>query len=110
MQEEPSRKRWVLLSNHGAVLLYVAQHPTATIREISEGADLTERATARILAELRKDGYVVALRKGRRNSYVIPPELPMRHPVALGLLVAQFLASLAPPNRLAPEAPPDSDP
>lgn len=85
---------WTLLTNHGAVLLYVARHPRATIREVAEGVDITERATARILAQLREDGYVVALREGRRNSYAIAHHLPMRHAVARDVSVAQLLGGL----------------
>ncbi len=85
---------WTLLTNHGAVLLYVAVYPDATIREIAEGVDITERATARILSQLREDGYVVATRQGRRNSYTIASELPMRHAVARTFTVAQLLAGL----------------
>lgn len=85
---------WTLLTNHGAVLLYVALHPEATIRQVSEGVDITERATARILAQLRADGYVVATRRGRRNSYTIAADLPMRHAVARGFSVRQLLDGL----------------
>ena len=91
MSDEPG---WTFLTNHGAVLLYVALHPDATIRQVAEGVDITERATARILAQLRADGYVVATRRGRRNSYAISSQLPMRHSAARGLTVKQLLEGL----------------
>jgi DNA-binding transcriptional ArsR family regulator len=86
--------RWTLLTNHGAVLLFVALYPEATIREIAEGIGITERATARILSQLRDDGYVVATRRGRRNSYAIGAGLHLRHAVFHELRVDQLLIGL----------------
>src|SRR5687767_2649907 len=70
--------RWALLSNHGHILLYVAEHPDATISEVSDAVGLTERATARILSDLRQAGFIGATRLGRRNTYHIDPLRPLR--------------------------------
>ncbi len=94
MNARPAPARWTLLTNHGAILVHVAQHPHSTIREVAEAVDITERATARILAQLREAGYLRAERSGRRNTYELVPELPMRHYAARGFSVAQLLSGL----------------
>ena len=88
------RPHWHFLTNHGAVVVYVALYPNATVREISEGVEITERYAARILSELRRDGYVAAVRQGRRNSYTIVPDLRMRRAATSRFSVAQLLAGL----------------
>src|SRR5688572_518492 len=70
--------RWALLSNHGQILLYIAEHPDATISRVSDAVGLTERATAGILRDLRHAGFIAATRVGRRNTYHIDPAQPLR--------------------------------
>ena len=98
MLEEPERRetasRWTLISNHGACLIYVAEHPRATVREIAQAVDVTERATARIMRDLRTAGYIAAQRVGRRNVYQLDASMPLRHPVGERRLVRDFLAGL----------------
>ena len=85
---------WHFLTNHGAVIVYIALYPNATVREISEGVEITERYTARILSELRRDGYVTSVRQGRRNSYTVAPHLRLRRTATNRFSVAQLLAGL----------------
>ena len=98
MLEEAERRetvsRWTLITNHGACLIYVAEHPRATVREIAQAVDVTERATARILRDLRNAGYLAAQRVGRRNVYHLDASMPLRHPVGDRRLVRDFLAGL----------------
>jgi predicted ArsR family transcriptional regulator len=76
----PSTGRaWTLITNHGAVLLYVADHPDARIRDIAAGVGITERATLSILADLVNDGYVDRERIGRRNHYRVDASKRLRH-------------------------------
>ena len=72
-------RTWTLITNHGAVLLYVADHPDARVRDIAEGVGITERATLSILADLVGDGYVDRERVGRRNHYRVDASKPLRH-------------------------------
>lgn len=64
-------RRWGFLTNHGLVLIYVVRHSGATVREISKGVGVTERATLHILGELSLDGIVERHRQGRRNTYSV---------------------------------------
>jgi hypothetical protein len=85
---------WALLTNHGASLLYVARHPNATVRQVGDGVGVTERAAARILRDLREEGYLKTTRVGRRNSYEIDASLPMRHSATRHRQVADLLVGL----------------
>jgi DNA-binding MarR family transcriptional regulator len=64
-------QRWGFLTNHALVLIYVVRHPGATVREISAGVGVTERATLEILRQLGDDGIVDRSRDGRRNTYAV---------------------------------------
>ncbi len=63
--------RWGFLTNHALVLIYVVRHSGATVREISAGVGVTERATLDILRQLGDDGIVQRHREGRRNTYSV---------------------------------------
>ena len=84
------------MSSHGAVLIEVARHGDATVREIAEQAGLTERQAHRVLADLVAEGYVTRERVGRRNRYRVHRGQPMRHPRLAHLRVGELLAVLAP--------------
>ena len=62
---------WGLLTNHALVLIYVTKHRASTVRAISEGVGVTERATLSILRELDVSGIVARHRDGRRNTYSV---------------------------------------
>src|SRR4051812_33073616 len=72
---------WTLLTSYGLVLLYVTQHPDATIREISERLLLTERRVAGVIKELVAVGLLEVRRQGRRNHYALSHEARFRHPI-----------------------------
>jgi hypothetical protein len=75
-----SERRWTFLSNHGHVLVYLVRHPEPRVRDVAAGVGITERAAQSILGDLAEAGYVTVTRVGRRNSYRINPDLPLRHP------------------------------
>lgn len=91
---------WALLTNHGAVLLYVAKHADATVRQVGDGVGITERAAARILRDLREAGYLHATRIGRRNSYEIDRTQPLRHRATGTARVSDLLAGLLSETRV----------
>ncbi len=62
---------WGFLTNHALVLIYVVRHNDATVRGISDGVGVTERATLAILRQLSDDGIVFRHRDGRRNTYSV---------------------------------------
>ena len=82
---------WGFITNHGAVLVIVAQRPTITVREISRHLGITERAVSRIVAELDEAGYIERNRQGRVNTYRVNQELPFPGPVLKDLAVGDLL-------------------
>lgn len=72
---------WTFLTNHAHVLLCIARNPDMRLRDVAVAVGITERAAQRIVAELVEAGYISRERNGRRNSYEVHPELPLRHPV-----------------------------
>ena len=62
---------WGFLTNHALVLIYVVRHPNSTVREISAGVQITDRATLSILRQLSGDGVMERHRDGRRNTYAV---------------------------------------
>jgi predicted transcriptional regulator of viral defense system len=68
------------LTNHGQVLLCIADDPTVRIREIASAVGITERAAQRIVSDLTEAGCVTRVREGRRNSYSVHLELPITLP------------------------------
>jgi DNA-binding MarR family transcriptional regulator len=62
---------WGFLTNHALILIYVVRHYDSTVREISAGVGVTERATLAILRQLSDEGIVMRHRDGRRNRYAV---------------------------------------
>ena len=86
-----STRSWTLLTNHGRLLLLIAAHPDFRLRDLAERAGITERAAGSIIADLEDAGYVTRTRIGRRNTYVVHPDRPFRHPAEAGHQVADLL-------------------
>ncbi len=91
----PQRK-WAFVTSHGAVLIEVARHGEATVREIAERAQLTERQAHRVLGDLIDEGYVTRERVGRRNRYRVNRSMPMRRPALADRRIGELLEVLAP--------------
>lgn len=64
-------RRWGFLTTHALLLIYVAQHPRSTVREIALAVGVTERATHSALQDLREEAIIDREREGRRNSYTV---------------------------------------
>jgi predicted transcriptional regulator len=62
------------------------------LRDIAERVGITERATHRIVSGLVESGYVVRERKGRRNSYEVREELPLKLPLERDVQLGDLLA------------------
>jgi DNA-binding MarR family transcriptional regulator len=74
---------WSFLTNHGRILLCIAQNPEIRLREIAADLGITERHAFAIVTDLTDAGYVVKQKEGRRNRYQVQnhlalPELPDR--------------------------------
>ncbi len=72
--------RWTFLTNHGRVLLTLADDPDARLRDIAERVGITERAAQMIVGDLEAEGYVTKERVGRRNHYLLDKRKRFRHP------------------------------
>ncbi len=72
---------WTLITSHGLVLLYVARHPDATIREIAGKLLITERRVASIIRDLVDVEMLDVQRRGRRNQYKLNSDAKFRHPL-----------------------------
>jgi hypothetical protein len=70
-------KHMVMLTNHGAALLFLHGNPDARVRDVAETLHVTERATARILADLRASGHLQVTHANRRNHYRVTGLLPL---------------------------------
>ena len=82
---------WTFLTNHALVILSVAEAPDARVRDIAERVGITERAVQRILAELEEAGYLERDKNGRRNSYEVNANMPLRHPIKSHRTIRELL-------------------
>ncbi len=82
---------WSFITNHGAVLAYIARHGQITAREIASALGITERSVLRIISDLEAEGYLERIRDGRANRYQVNHELPLRHIGLRNIAVAELL-------------------
>lgn len=95
---------WTLLTNHGHVLMCIAEEPTMRLRDIASRTGITERAAHRIVAELEASGFVSHERVGRRNHYQVDVARRTGHPLERHLEITALLADAD--TALEPGGPP----
>ena len=78
MTASPSR-HWTFLSNHAHVLVCLALDPDARLRDVALSVGITERAVQKIVSDLEEAGVIIRERSGRRNSYRLDLDVPLRH-------------------------------
>jgi DNA-binding Lrp family transcriptional regulator len=91
MSAVPSRN-WTFLSNHAHVLVCLALDPDARLRDVAASVGITERAVQKIVTDLEQAGIIVRERSGRRNSYRLHLEVPLRHPLEAHKTVGVLLS------------------
>jgi DNA-binding IclR family transcriptional regulator len=96
----PLTRPWYLMSTHGVVLLHIANNPGATLRQMSEAVDLTERRVSQIVQDLAAEGYLTIQRVGRRSVYTINETASMRHPTLQHVKLGDVLGLLMSDPRL----------
>lgn len=96
-----SHAGWTFLSNHAHVLIYLAQHSDARLRDVAEAVGVTERFAHRVVADLVAGGYLTASRMGRRKAYAVNGHLPFRHPLEQGAEVGGLLEIFSPSTHSA---------
>lgn len=82
---------WTFLTNHAHSLLCIARDPGIRLRDVAQRVGVTERAAQRIVSDLVEAGYLDRLREGRRNTYRIRADRPLRHPVEHGHHIGEIL-------------------
>jgi DNA-binding MarR family transcriptional regulator len=99
MSNGAEHKSWTFLTNHAQVLLSIAQNGDIRLRDVAERVGITERAAQRIVQDLVEAYYLERRRVGRRNHYVINPDIEMRHAAQQGHPVGQLLDLVQPPGQ-----------
>ena len=90
-QASANRNAWTFLSNHGHVLVCLAQDPTARLRDVAQRVGITERAVQKIVTDLEEAGVLTRSRDGRRNRYQLHRNQPLRHPLEAHRTVGALL-------------------
>ena len=83
---------WTFLSNHGHVLICLAEDPDARLRDVAERVGITERAVQSIVGDLEGLGAITRTREGRRNRYEVHGQVRLRHPVEAHCTIDDLLA------------------
>ena len=86
--------QWTFLTNHAHTLVCIARDPGLRLRDVAERVGVTERAAQRIVSDLVDAGYLERRRDGRRNTYRVRADRPLRHPVEHGHHIGEILAVL----------------
>jgi len=87
---------WKFISNHGAVLAYLAKHPRALAVDIAEALNVRERTVRRIIADLDAEGYIEKRRVGRSNRYKVKLRAPLRRSIMRKGKVGDLMEALVP--------------
>jgi predicted ArsR family transcriptional regulator len=85
---------WTFLTNHTHVLLCICEDPGIRLRDVAQLVGITERAAQSIVADLVNEGYLSREKVGRRNSYQLHLDRPLRHPIERHHTVGELLAVL----------------
>ena len=86
-----SPTEWRFLTNYGLTLVCIATDPGMRMRDIADQVGITERAAHRIVNALVAAGYVSKEREGRRNSYQVQQDQPLRLPLERDLQLGDLL-------------------
>lgn len=88
-------RHWTFLSNHGHVLICLALDPGSRLRDVATQVGITERAVQKIVGDLEEAGVLVRQRTGRRNSYHLNVNAPLRHALEAHRTVGALLGLVA---------------
>lgn len=86
---------WTLLSNHGHVLICIANDPHMRLRDVAAQVGITERAVQRIILDLEQADMLRREREGRRNRYRINTQQPLRHPLEQRHTVGELIEAVS---------------
>jgi DNA-binding IclR family transcriptional regulator len=90
-----ARRPWTFLTNHGHVLVCIAQNPDIRIADIADRVGIGERAAHKIVQDLVADGYVARTHVGRRNTYKVDFTRSFRHPLEANHAIGEVFRVLS---------------
>ena len=85
---------WTFFSNHGHVLVCLANNNEARLRDVADEVGITERAAQKIVKDMQDAGYLTVTRHGRRNRYQINKRKSLRHSLESHCNVGKLLSTL----------------
>ena len=91
--DQQSARSWTLLTNHGRLLLLIANDPDIKLRDLAASAGITERAAGSIVSDLESAGYLTRTKVGRR-TYDVHLDRPFRHPAEASHTVGELVEVL----------------
>lgn len=86
---------WTFLSNYGHVIVQIAKQPDIKISDLASLVGVTERHARAIVNDLRDAGYLVVVKTGRRNSYRVINDKPLRHEAESDRTLKDLLATFS---------------
>ena len=99
MPATPAR-HWTFLSNHAHVLVCLSVDPDIRLRDVATEVGITERAVQGIVGDLEEAGVIVRQRLGRRNTYRLNLDSPLRHPLEAHRSIRALLSVVLDPAEL----------
>jgi DNA-binding Lrp family transcriptional regulator len=85
---------WSFVTNHSLVLATIARHPRRTARNIGDAIGITERSTHKIINDLETAGYITKVKAGRRNEYILHPDVPLKEKIKSEAAARELLLML----------------
>jgi hypothetical protein len=86
---------WTFFSNHGHVLVCLANNREARLRDVALEVGITERAVQKIVRDFQDAGIVSVTKQGRCNRYRINRRKALRHNLVSHCTVGKLLTLLA---------------
>jgi DNA-binding transcriptional ArsR family regulator len=87
-------KKWTFISNHGHLLIYLAQNEAARVRDMAEAVGITERAIQIILSDFEEAAIIKKIKEGRRNRYKVNHQIALRHPLEAHKSIGDLIAMI----------------
>lgn len=85
---------WTFFSNHGHVLVCLANNNEARLRDVAAEVGITERAAQKIVKDMQDAGYLTVTKHGRCNRYQINKRKSLRHDLESHCNVGKILSVL----------------
>jgi DNA-binding transcriptional ArsR family regulator len=100
MSSDTPARHWTFFSNHGHVLVCLALDPDSRLRDVAASVGITERAVQKIVDDLDEAGILTRERSGRRNTYRLNVNVPLRHPLESHRTVGSLLSMVLDRNAI----------